>query len=115
MSVTYRVKGLESFVRQVQAKPRQARQAVDEELRRSSLRIERRAKIKAPVRTGYMRNGIFMEKVGQMRYKVTSPAHYSVYVELGTRKMRAQPFMGPAVKEETPILMANLRKMFVRG
>ena len=51
---------------------------------------------------------------GMLRYKVTSPAGYSVYVELGTRKMKAQPFLGPAVKEESEALFKNLRKMFRR-
>lgn len=115
MSITYTVKGLGAFLRRVETKSKQARQAVDEELRRASLSIERGAKIKAPVRTSFMRNGIYMEKLGQLRYKVTSPAKYSIYVELGTRKMRPQAFMGPAVKEEAPVLMGNLKKMFVRG
>nr|DAU25664.1 MAG TPA: type I neck protein [Caudoviricetes sp.] len=114
MSFTYKIKGLDKYIRRVQGKPRQARQAVGEELRRSALRIERKAKIKVAVDTGFMRNGIFVVRVGMLRYKVISPAGYSVYVELGTRKMKAQPFLGPAVKEESEVLFRNLRKMFRR-
>jgi len=105
MSFSYKVKGLDKFIRRVQGKPKQARRAVSEVLRKSALRIERKAKIKAAVDTGFMRNGIFVARVGMLRYKVTSPAGYSVYVELGTRKMKAQPFLGPAVKEESGNLM----------
>lgn len=114
MSFSYKVKGLDKFIRRVQGKPKQARRAVSEVLRKSALRIERKAKIKAAVDTGFMRNGIFVVRVGMLRYKVTSPAGYSVYVELGTRKMKAQPFLGPAVKEESEVLFKNLRKMFRR-
>ena len=94
MSFTYKIKGLDKFIRRVQGKPKQARRAVSAELHRSALRIERKAKIKAAVDTGFMRNGIF--------------------VELGTRKMKAQPFLGPAVKEESEVLFKNLRKIFRR-
>ena len=114
MSFSYTVKGLDKFIRKVQNKPREARRAVSAELQRSVLRVERKAKMKAAVDTGFMRNGIFVARVGMLRYKVTSPAGYSVYVELGTRKMKAQPFLGPAVKEESEALFQNLRKMFRR-
>ena len=114
MSFSYTVKGLDKFMRRVQNKPREARRAVSAELQRSALRVERKAKMKAAVDTGFMRNGIFAARVGMLRYKVTSPAGYSVYVELGTRKMMAQPFLGPAVKEESEVLFKNLRKMFRR-
>lgn len=114
MSFSYTVKGLDKFMRKVQNKPREARRAVSAELQRSALRVERKAKMKAAVDTGFMRNGIFVTRVGMLRYKVTSPAGYSVYVELGTRKMKAQPFLGPAVKEESEVLFKNLRKMFRR-
>lgn len=114
MSFSYTVKGLDKFMRKVQNKPREARRAVSAELQRSALRVERKAKMKAAVDTGFMRNGIFVVRVGMLRYKVASPAGYSVYVELGTRKMKAQPFLGPAVKEESEVLFKNLRKMFRR-
>lgn len=114
MSFSYTVKGLDKFIRKVQNKPREARRAVSAELNRSALRVERKAKMKAAVDTGFMRNGIFVVRVGMLRYKVTSPAGYSVYVELGTRKMKAQPFLGPAVKEESEVLFSRLRKMFRR-
>ena len=112
MSFSYTVKGLDKFIRKVQNKPREACRAVSAELQRSALRVERKAKMKAAVDTGFMRN--FVARVGMLRYKVTSPAGYSVYVELGTRKMKAQPFLGPAVKEESEALFQNLRKMFRR-
>ena len=58
------------------------------------------AKMKAAVDTGFMRNAGSLSR-GSVCYviKVTSPAGYSVYVELGTRKMKASRFLDPAVKE----------------
>lgn len=112
MSLTYRVKGLDKFLRETQRKGRQAPIAVDRELNRSSLRVERLAKLYAPWDTGWLSENIYSSKASRLGYKVISPAEYSVYVELGTRKMMAQPFMEPALKEEHPKLMNNLNKMF---
>lgn len=114
MSLTYRVKGLDKFLREVQKKGRQAPVAVDRELNRSSLRVERLAKLYAPWDTGWMSENIYSMQAKFMGYKVISPAYYSIYVELGTRKMAPQPFMHPAVQEEYPKLMKNLNKMFKR-
>lgn len=114
MSLTYRLKGLDKFIRQVEQKQRTVRLVVDAELRRSANRVERKAKILAPVDTGWLRTQIYNEQQKLLHYRVTSPALYSVYLELGTRYMSAQPFLDPALRAEWPILMANLNKMFKR-
>lgn len=112
MSGYYKIKGLNKFVRNVQQKPKKAQEAVDKELNRSSLRVEMKAKKYAAWDTGFMSSSIYSFKLGLMMYEVTSPANYSIYVELGTRRMSAQPFMYPAMQEEYITLMANLKRMF---
>lgn len=114
MSFTYKVRGLESLLSRIERNREAAPSEVDNVLRMSALRIERLSKQNAPVDTGYMRNGIFMEREGSGKFKVTSPAGYSVYVELGTRKMSPQPFLGPAVRQERPVLLNKLNRMFRR-
>lgn len=37
-------------------------------------------------------------------------AEYAIYLEMGTYRMRAQPFLGPAAAEVTPMLDGLLRK-----
>lgn len=112
MSLTYRVKGLDKFSRETHRKGRQAPIAVDRELNRSSLRVERLAKLYAPWDTGWLSENIYSMQEKMLGYKVISPVFYSIYVELGTRKMAEQPFMEPAMREEYPKLMNNLNKMF---
>ena len=114
MSLSYKVKGLDKFIRSAENKGRRASSVVDKELNRSSLRVERSAKKGAPWDTGWLSENIYSSKASRLGYKVISPAEYSVYVELGTRKMIAQPFMEPALKEEHPKLMNNLNKMFTK-
>ncbi len=62
------------------------------------------ARMRAPVRTGFLRSSI--QAVGN---RVESSAPYSVFVERGTQHTRAQPFLEPSVAEAEPIL----RRMIV--
>lgn len=112
--ITYGMKGLNKFLRQVKNKPKQLEQQVDQELSRSSLRVERKAKMLAPWDTGWMSNNIYSDKEGKLRFRVVSPANYSIYVELGTRYQAAQPFFFVALEDEYPKLMKNLSKI-VKG
>lgn len=114
MSVSFKVKGVDRLVRQLAIKSKQARIATDRQLELSSKRIECMAKVKAPVDTGALKNSIFSAKAGNLTYKVTAPQHYAIYVEKGTRKMRAQPYLKPALDAERPKLISNLRKLYER-
>jgi len=51
----------------------------------------------APVRTGELRNSIGHEVRGDSVY-VYAGARHGIYVELGTYKMSAQPYLRPAVE-----------------
>lgn len=114
MSLTYRMRGLDRFLRSVERKQKSARIAVDKKLSKSAARIERQAKILAPVDTTWLRSQIYNEQQKLLHYRVVSPVLYSIYLELGTRKMEAQPFLDPALRKEWSVLMANLKKMFKR-
>lgn len=54
------------------------------------------AKSIVPVRTGYLRSTIY-HKVEDTNLEVGASAHYAAYVELGTSKMSARPYLRPSV------------------
>ena len=54
------------------------------------------ARTLAPVRTGYLKSNSEVEGEGGNSL-IKFNAEYAAYVELGTRKMAAQPFLTPAV------------------
>ena len=114
MSIKFKVSGVDRVVRTIAKKGKQARTATNRELDLSSKRIERMAKTKAPVDTGALKNSIFSAKAGDLTYKVTAPQHYAIFVEKGTRKMRAQPYLRPSLDAERPKLISNLRKIYER-
>lgn len=59
--------------------------------------IQGGAKDRAAVRTGFMRDNI-QRYVEGARFRVVAEAGYSGFLEFGTRKMGAQPFVIPAVE-----------------
>jgi len=56
------------------------------------------AQVRAPVDTGRLKNSIDSEaEVKQVT--IGTNVEYAPYVELGTRRMQAKPFLEPAVKD----------------
>ena len=64
--------------------------------------IEAEAKQLCPVDTGTLRRSITttapVVSGGGVTGSVETGIHYAPYVEFGTRKMAAQPFLGPALE-----------------
>lgn len=56
-----------------------------------------------PVRTGYLRSTIFA-KVKEWVVEVGAEATYATAVEFGTRYMKAQPYLSPALEQYLPAL-----------
>lgn len=50
-------------------------------------------------------------KVGRFKYKVAPGTSYAAYVELGTRKMSAQPFIKPAFDEQKKLFKNDLERL----
>jgi HK97 gp10 family phage protein len=74
---------------------------VAKELTRVTIRVHRRAKQLAPVDTGRLRASVTYE-VGRdsqgLVALVGTDVSYGPYVELGTRRMSARPFLRPALQ-----------------
>lgn len=57
------------------------------------------AKLLCPVDTGRLRNSITHQMQGNTAVIIGTNVEYAPYVELGTRRMKAQPYIKPAVEE----------------
>lgn len=73
---------------------------VEQALIAIGLTAETYAKQECPVDTGRLRNSIThdVDMVEQAAY-IGSNVEYAAYVELGTSKMRARPYLRPAVED----------------
>lgn len=58
-----------------------------------------------PVRTGYLRSTIYA-KIQDWVAEIGADATYALFVELGTKYMRAQPYLYPAIQQYLPQLEA---------
>ena len=83
-------------------------------LEKIGLTAEGYAKSNAPVDTGRLRNSITHEVDGQEVY-IGSNVEYAIYVEMGTVKMKAQPFLKPAATEHSRTYRAILEAEYKNG
>lgn len=60
--------------------------------------------------TGNLRREIYYARLGQAKAEVVSPAHYSGYLEHGTRFMEAQPFFHNTITKQHADIMEILEE-----
>lgn len=68
-------------------------------LKEAANQLVQQAQSRAAVDTGFLRDNIQITNETEDEIEVTSQADYSIYVEEGTSRMQARPFMLPAAQE----------------
>ena len=76
-----------------------------------TIRTEARAIVYCPVDTGHLRSTIGHSfggdgRSGEMTGIVTATARYAYWVEFGTSRAGAQPYLGPALRDTEPEYVA---------
>ncbi|QFQ91013.1 HK97-gp10 family putative phage morphogenesis protein [Lacticaseibacillus manihotivorans] len=93
--------GLDKLMEELGANAGAAIEAADSAMKTTTGKVQAQAKHIAPKRTGFMANNILVEPVKKTATSVTgtvdAKADYSSFVEFGTYKMAAEPFIRPAV------------------
>jgi|SRR5690606_5872219 len=90
-------------------------QEVKDAVNQTGLAVTRKAKQRAPVDTGRLRASIQIQIYPNgLTADVGTNVEYAPYVEFGTSKMRAQPFLFPSWFEERPAFEARIRSI-LRG
>ena len=81
---------------------------VEAVLKIAAFAVERKGKEKSPVDTGANRDSIFVAEVddisGAPAYRIGPTTEYGPFLEFGTSKMPARPYMIPALESESPRL-----------
>lgn len=110
--------------------------AIAASIKKAAFDVEAHAKANVPVATGFLKSSIYAELHGSSDYgnageppagaellpEIPRPADdhtayvavgasYGVYVELGTVKMAAQPYLAPALDAVRPSFEAALEKL----
>ena len=89
-------------------------QATARGLEKVGLVAEGYAKAKAPVDTGRLRNSISHE-VNEQDVYIGSNVEYAPYVELGTARQKARPFLRPAATEHSGTYKGILEAEYKNG
>lgn len=89
--------------------------AIARALEAIGLQAEGHAAEKCPVDTGRLRNSITHIRLGNSVYIGTKSVEYAPYVELGTSRQKAQPFLRPAAEGHASEYRAILEAMLRNG
>lgn len=79
-----------------------AKQMAGAAVQKTAADIAADAKSIAPVDTGNLKGSIGVTRLDRLEAEVGPTAEYGIYLELGTSRMAAQPFMGPATDRRVP-------------
>ena len=84
-------------------------EGLQKDIEKAALTLEKNAKQNCPVDTGKLRASITTE-VGNLEAEVGTNVEYALYVEFGTSKQSAQPFMRPALDKAITQLNRDMAK-----
>ncbi len=115
LSVEVTIENPGDIQRLLQTLPPEIFVRVQQVLTNGTVRLAERARELAPVRTGHLMASIRAE-LGEMEdmnerfapLMVVADTEYASFVEYGTSKMVARPFMGPAVDEIEPQILSEV-------
>ena len=82
---------------------------------RFSINVQKRARLKAPVRTGALKNSIRAKKIRVGMWEIKVGVHYGIYVEYGTRHMAPQPYFRPAIEAARRQMRQDFKAVFKTG
>jgi len=81
-------------------------------VRKAAFDIEGQAKNRAPVDTGALKNSISTEFENNGLTGIIAPhMEYATFVEFGTKRMSAQPYMTPAAEAVAPAFISAMKQM----
>lgn len=109
--------GMRSLSRDLRAAGEKAGPLVSLVVRKTALDTERDAKTLAPVDTGNLRSSIGTDVTdtgSSVAAEIGPTADYGLFQEVGTSRMAAQPYMGPALDRNGPLMEAAFDQIIDR-
>ncbi|MBX6361316.1 MAG: HK97 gp10 family phage protein [Acidobacterium ailaaui] len=112
MALSESFSGLEAVEQALQAALESMTEQINEAVQEAALYCQAQAKRRCPVDTGRLRSSIEYQP-GYLEAQVETNVYYAPFVEYGTRKMTARPFLGPASTQASKRLQATLTRLRV--
>lgn len=109
-SVSIELKGFDSLLSRAKLLVPRVRAGAQEAVAEIALLIETEAKLLAPVDTGRLRASIHTElSPDKLKAMVLDGVTYGVFLEFGTRYIKARPFLFPAYEKYRGTFVALLK------
>ena len=103
VEVSCNIRGVEEFQAAVRLFQSAMQAYVHRQLVSWAADVKAEAMQRAPVRTGHLRSSIYAV-VREWVVNVGAEATYALFVEVGTRYMRARPYLWPSIQAHLPQL-----------
>ncbi|MEK6479608.1 HK97-gp10 family putative phage morphogenesis protein [Catalinimonas sp. 4WD22] len=105
---------LRDFSRKIDKANSHVKEQVKKEFQMATLEVETKAKQRVPVDTGRLRSSIQSDfsNIGKFLTRVFTNVEYSKWIEFGSSRMKAKPFLNPAFQEVKAKLINNLKRIF---
>lgn len=108
IEITCDIKGVKEFQEAMRQFDSGMQRHVHRQLARWAADVKASARQLVPVRTGHLRSSIYAE-VREWVARIGAEAAYAMFVEFGTRYMRARPYLYPAIQQHLPRLEQIIR------
>jgi len=108
--IKFRLKGVDEFRKACEEAPKWLVGPIDRVVETGMEVIVSDAKQIVPVRTGRLRDSIRYWRKHMFDYDVGSEVPYAGFVEFGTTRMRAQPYMRPAIQQNAPGILKAMKE-----
>lgn len=108
-----KIKNIEEIKRAFSQAPHLMNQEMKTALTRSAITVQGQSMQNSPVLTGRLRSSHVFTVSGEgigMKAEVYPTVDYGIFVEMGTRFMKAQPFLRPALEESIGDIEYNFHK-----
>jgi len=106
-------KSMEELASQLRVKASKLQDYADEFVAAALAEAKRVAQTIVPVRTGMLRASIDYEFMGRGRWSFSAGMPYAGFVEYGTSKMAARPYMRPALERFVTIVETEMDKYII--
>ncbi|HEL1011795.1 phage protein, HK97 gp10 family [Streptococcus dysgalactiae subsp. dysgalactiae] len=113
--VTIEWKGIEKAFSKLVNAPGNVDRLIDAVVKNNAEKAKAEAQRIAPYDTGFLHDEIYAHYPGKACAEIVSNAGYSGFLEYGTRKMSAQPFLRPAIESILPDLEKDYNSVIRRA
>lgn len=113
MKMNMNIKGLDKLIKNIQDYETDKKSEVSQIVKETAYKIQAGAKQRAAVDTGHMKRNIKVFEESETSALVGCKAddvEYALYVETGTSKTPAQPFLFPSTEDERPEYLRKLKE-----